>query len=159
MHPINGVTWNQSVEYCDWKGKRLPTEAEWEFAARGNDPRMFPWGNAAPTCDHVVVQSCGAPLGTQPVGSKPLGMSPFGALDMVGNVYEWCSDYYQSDYYSVSPSMDPQGPVNGTERVLRGAVWFGVPIVNWMRATLREKSPPLVPGNGQAIGFRCAKTP
>src|SRR5690606_17832947 len=83
-HPINGVTWNQAVEYCAWKGKRLPTEAEWEFAARGDDARIFPWGNGTPTCDHVVVQSCGAPLGTQPVGSKPQGASPFGALDMVG---------------------------------------------------------------------------
>src|SRR5574338_706593 len=93
-HPINGVNWYQAKKYCEWKGKRLPTEAEWELAARGDDGRMFPWGNDTPTCNHVVSDSCGT-SGTGPVGSKPLGDSPYGLHDMGGNVLEWCSDYYK----------------------------------------------------------------
>lgn len=119
---------------------------------------MYPWGNEAPTCDLIVANGCGVPNETHPVGTKPLGASPFGALDMIGNVYEWCSDFYQIDYYSISPSIDPQGPAMGSERVLRSAGWFSFPVVNWLRATLREKTHPLLAGEGQSIGFRCAQT-
>jgi sulfatase modifying factor 1 len=154
-HPINGVTWFQAVEYCEWKGRRLPSEAEWEYAARGDDGRLFPWGNEAPTCERIVAQGCN-PNGTQPVGSKPMGASPVGALDMVGNVYEWCADYYQANYYSISPVDDPPGPMNGFARSSRSAVYFGYPLVNFARATLRQYGDPSMVYQG--AGIRCAQT-
>jgi formylglycine-generating enzyme required for sulfatase activity len=156
-HPINGVNWYQAVEYCEWKGKRLPSEAEWEYAVRGDDGRMYPWGNDAPTCNHVVAGGCNNPPGTAAVGSKPAGASAFGALDMHGNVMEWCADFYQADYYYISPDVDPQGPVNGTTRVFRGPPSFVIGVGNWARATYRTGTMPLE--TSQGIGFRCAQDP
>ncbi len=104
-HPINGMNWYQAKQYCEWLGKRLPTEAEWEFAARGDDGRYFPWGNDVTTCSHVVAEGCGEPAGTGAVGSKPLGASPFGALNMADNVMEWCSDYYEAGYCPLALSL------------------------------------------------------
>jgi formylglycine-generating enzyme required for sulfatase activity len=124
LHPINCVDWTQANAYCQWAGKRLPTEAEWEKAARGTDGRKYPWGNTGLDCDHAVmsVSPC-SNSSTQPVGSKPLGASPYGAEDMIGNVWEWASDWYSSSYYSSSPANDPQGPASGTYRVVRGGSW------------------------------------
>lgn len=158
-HPANGVTWHQAKQYCEWKGKRLPTEAEWELAARGTDGRMYPWGNDMPTCQHVIADSCGTP-GTQAVGSKPLGASPYGLLDMAGNVSEWCSDYYKEDYYYESPDADPQGPLDGTKRALRSLAVFSSQPGPASRVTFRTGVSPLGnDANPAILGIRCAQTP
>lgn len=159
-HPANGVNWYQAKTYCEWKGKRLPTEAEWELAARGTDGRLFPWGNDTPTCNHVVGKYCG-PSGTAPVGSKPLGDSPYGLHDMAGNVAEWCSDYYLGDYYYQSPNMDPEGPMTGTKRSVRSlGVFVYQPDNANQRTTMRAGWDPLgTDANPAAQGFRCAQTP
>jgi len=158
-HPANGVNWHQAKKYCEWKGKRLPTEAEWELAARGTDGRLNPWGDEIATCNHVVGDGCG-PAGTGPVGSKPLGDSPYGVHDMGGNVAEWCSDYYQSDYYYQSPDTDPQGPMTSTKRSVRslGNLVY-VPNNAAQRATTRAGWDPLgTDANPVTQGFRCART-
>jgi len=156
-HPINGVNWHQARAYCEWKGKRLPSEAEWEYAARGDDGRMYTWGNEAPTCQLMVGSDCGQPPGTFPVGSTPAGASPFGALDMIGNVLEWCEDYYQEDYYYVSPSVDPKGPDSGTTRSFRAAVSYVQSTFAWARATDRYGYSPTY--SNHTTGFRCAQDP
>ena len=160
-HPANGVTWYDAKQYCEWKGKRLPTEAEWELAARGTDGRMFPWGNTKPTCDLVVNDKCGT-TGTQKVGSKPKGDSPYGVHDMSGNVAEWVADYFKEDYYYESPAVDPKGPETGTKRVARSfmAPFYDIPLFpqEW-RATQRGRwSPLLADVNPVVVGIRCVQT-
>ncbi|MBI3890641.1 MAG: SUMF1/EgtB/PvdO family nonheme iron enzyme [Candidatus Wallbacteria bacterium] len=119
-HPVVNVCWEDAQAYCRWASGRLPTEAEWELAARGFDERKNPWGNR-PT-DSTLANF--ASRGTTAVGSYPLGRSPLGCLDMAGNVWEWCADWYGEHYYENSPSKDPQGPENGCARVLRGGGWY-----------------------------------
>ena len=117
--PIACVSWDQARVYCARLGKRLPSEAEWEKAARGpNDGRPWPWGTDEPTCMHANFYGCKS--GSDVVGSYPLGRSPYGPLDLAGNVSEWVADAYQSDYYAASPSADPQGPAPTGTRVYRG---------------------------------------
>jgi len=99
-HPVNCVSWHQAKRYCNWRGKRLPSGAEWEMAARGEDGRQYPWGNEVPSCERTIMVSSkdGAGCGrwtTWPVGSKPRGASPFGVLDMAGNVWEWTTEFYR----------------------------------------------------------------
>ncbi|WAS95528.1 SUMF1/EgtB/PvdO family nonheme iron enzyme [Nannocystis punicea] len=157
-HPANGINWYQAKKYCEWKGKRLPTEAEWELAARGDDGRMYPWGDEPPTCDHVASNDCGT-TGTVAVGSKPLGDSPYGLHDMGGNVVEWCADYYKEDYYYQSPAVDPMGPVDGTRRSARSFGTFVYAPGPASRATLRSGASPLLQDINPAVaGFRCAQT-
>jgi sulfatase modifying factor 1 len=124
-HPIVNVSWYDVQAYCLWAGASLPTEAQWEKAARGTDGRLYPWGN---TFDGSYLQHSADTLGdaggTAPVGSFPGGISPYGALDMAGNVWQWCSDWYGEDYYSVAPQRNPPGPANGTTRVRRGGSWY-----------------------------------
>jgi formylglycine-generating enzyme required for sulfatase activity len=125
--PVIHVTWDDAKAFCDWLSSQtgesihLPTEAQWEKAARGTDQRRYPWGNGAPNSSLANYNN---QVGkTMPVGSYPNGKSPFGVHDMAGNVWEWCSDWYSSTYYSVSPGSNPQGHSSGSDRVLRGGFW------------------------------------
>ena len=124
QHPVVLVDWFSARDYCSWAGGRLPTEAEWEYAARGDDDRLFPWGNLPPS---PSLANVGDPNGdTTAVGSYPEGSSPFGVLDMAGNVWEWVNDWYEADYYARSPVPNPTGPNSSSlgRRVGRGGAWF-----------------------------------
>ena len=159
-HPVVWVSWPAAAACAAWRGARLPTEAEWEAAARGTDGRTYPWGWAAP--DSAGVARCNYRahpsfddhyLGTAPVGSYPIGASPFGVMDMAGNVREWVADWHDPEYYAESPEHDPGGPVKGTYRVVRGGSWR-VPAA-WTRTTYRLRAYPT--RTSDQVGFRCVK--
>ncbi len=157
-HPVNCVDWTQAVQFARWVGGRLPTEAEWEFAARsrGQD-RTYPWGEEAPTCQRAVMpgpggNGCGR-HGTWPVCSKPRGNTEQGLCDMAGNVWEWVADWYQQDYYADSPVDNPQGPAWGHYRGARGGAWF--PPTEYLRTTARYGDRP--GGQRFDVGFRVVR--
>jgi len=152
-HPVVDVSWRDADVYCKWAGSRLPTEAEWEYAARGPDANTYPWGNTWPTCDLAHFNFCGDFMIL--AGSLPDGASWVGAQDMAGNVEEWVHDWYGDDYYATSPGSNPQGPDSGDEKVLRGGSWTSVD--DFLRSAYRDNNDPNY--RSRNIGFRCAVSP
>ena len=154
--PALYITWQEAVDVCQAHGKRLPTEAEWEKAARGPDGKLFPWGANPPTPGRAVFGQHHVheiPL-VAAVNSGEEGQSPYGARHMAGNVGEWVADWFGFDYYAIMPDRNPAGPPTGRYKVVRGGSWRSNPVL--LRAATRNGAPP--DHRAPTVGFRCASS-
>ena len=165
-HPITNMTWQDATDYANWADVSLPTEAQWEKASRGTDGRLYPWGYKwdASKCANSVENPSKS---TMPVGSYPAGASPYGCMDMSGNVWEWCADWYDEKYYKNAPVRNPTGPSKPVElkawgvsvsgsRVLRGCSWTSSIYYNFRCASRNCNYLTVLPYKND-YGFRCAK--
>lgn len=155
-YPANHISWYGAKAYCQSVGARLPTEAEWEYAARGADGRIYPWGNTAPDDTRAVFQSNDY-SNMKPVDALPDGASPFGIYGMAGSLWEWTADWYNESYYQEAPNRNPTGPETGFMRVVRGGAWPYNNQADRLRSANRlSLSPEFI---SSTVGFRCARTP
>ncbi len=156
-YPVVFVDYEQGQRFCAFAGGRLPTEAEWEIAARGTkDQRTYQWGDELPDCTRANMGGAGGCINdTDRVGRRPAGASPYGAMDMAGNVWEWTADWYDPRYYDRSPVRDPRGPEAGTLRVVRGGCWLSG--ADTLRSTCRKAELPATWAYN--VGIRCAYAP
>jgi len=150
--PVVGIIWAEADAYCRWAGKRLPSEAEWEKAARGTDGQLYPWGNTWDSAKTNTLES--GQKGVLPVGSFPDGASPYGVLDMAGNAAEWVADYFDFDYYASAPDHNPPGPNKVLDHGLRGGSWASP--TEHAQTFFRDSSHSVEPN--ERVGFRCVQT-